>query len=192
MDVLMPLTSSPWLFVVVVVVVALDGFVPVVPSEAMVIGLGAVSVSGSPNLLALFAAVVAGGVVGDRIAYLIGSRAGGRFATGRLAPAREKAARALLRHGGAAIIVGRFLPYGRTATTVMSGAAALPMGRFHLFTAVSSVAWAVYVIGLGRLGGAAFADAPLWGAALGVAFGMVLATLWAVGEKRRSVAEAPC
>jgi hypothetical protein len=34
LDHLMPLISSPWLYVIVFAAVAIDGFLPVVPSEA--------------------------------------------------------------------------------------------------------------------------------------------------------------
>ena len=47
---LLPLISSPWIYLVVVVAVAVDGFLPVVPSETLVIGLGAMSATGSVHL----------------------------------------------------------------------------------------------------------------------------------------------
>jgi membrane-associated protein len=185
LDHLLGLTSSPWLYLIVLVVVAVDGFIPVVPSETVVIGLGALSANGSPNVVALAAAVVAGSMIGDRISYGLGGRAGGRMTTGKLATAKDKAQRALRRHDGAAILIGRFLPYGRTATTLTSGSMALPMGRFRLFTALAGTAWAIYTIGLGRLGGAAFAGSPLLGTIAGLAFGMSLAGVCALVEKRR-------
>lgn len=191
LDHLMPLICSPWLYVIVFVGVAIDGFVPVVPSEAVVIGLGALSANGSPNVAALATAVVAGGMAGDRVSYLIGRKAGGRVRAGKLAAAKEKAEGALLRHGAVAILVGRFLPYGRTATATMAGSVALPLGRFRLFTALAGAAWAAYAIGLGRLGGAAFADEPLLGAAFGTVLGLILAAVYGVVEKRRDGRPVP-
>jgi membrane-associated protein len=41
LDHLLPLLCSPWLYVVVFMAVAADGFLPIVPSESLVIGLGA-------------------------------------------------------------------------------------------------------------------------------------------------------
>lgn len=183
MDHVMPLVSSPWLYLIVFAAVLVDGFLPVMPSETVVIGLGALSASGRPNLVALAAAVVAGGIAGDRVSYWLGRKAGARMVNGKLAVARAKAEQALMRYGGAAIIVGRFLPYGRTASTMASGSVALR--RFRVFSALASMAWAAYAIGLGRLGGAAFAGRPLLGVALGLALGMVLAGVHTVVEKRR-------
>jgi len=184
-DLLTPLISSPWLYLIVLAAVAVDGFLPIVPSETLVIGLGALSATGRPNLAALAVAVAAGGMAGDQVLYLLGRKAGRRAARGKLAPARAKAERALLKYGGAAILFGRFLPYGRTATTMTSGSVSLPRDRFRLFSALASAAWAAYAIGLGRLGGATFAHSPLIGAAFGIAIGMTLASLFALVDKRR-------
>jgi membrane-associated protein len=188
MDHLMPLICSPWLYVIVFLAVAVDGFFPIVPSETVVISLGALSATGSPHLLALVLTVVAGGVVGDRVSCVLGRKAGNRLGSGKLAAARQRAERALRRYGAVTILVGRFLPYGRTATGMMSGSAGMPVGRFSLYSALASVGWAVYVIGLGRLGGMAFSDSPLLGTAVGLAIGMSLAAVCAIVEKRWSAA----
>jgi membrane-associated protein len=191
LEYLTPLLSSPWLYVVVFAVVAIDGFFPVVPSDVAVIGLGALSVTGSPNLVALAAVVVAGGIVGDRVTYLIGRKAGGRFTDGRLAVVKRKAERPLMRYGGVVILVGRFLPYGRTAIALTAGSMSVPLGRFRLFTALASVAWAVYAIGLGRLGGATFAGSPLLGAGCAMVIGTILTSVFALGGKWRGTATSP-
>jgi len=184
---LMPLLSSPWLYVIVFLLVAVDGFIPVAMSEAILIGLAALSATGDPNLAVLAAAAVAGGVVGDRLSYYVGGRAGARLKNGRLAEAKVKAEQALLRQGGAAVVIGRFIPYGRTATTLTAGSVSLPLGSFYLASVLSSVLWAAYSIGLGRLGGVAFAESPLLAAAFGIALGFLLAGLHAAGKSLRPV-----
>lgn len=184
----MGLLSSPWLYLIVFLAVAVDGFIPVVPSETVVIGLGALSAGGSPNVAALATAAVAGGMAGDRVSYLLGGRAGGHLTTGRPAAAREKAERALRRYGGGAVLVGRFLPYGRTATTLTSGSMAMSPRCFRLFSALASAAWAAYAIGLGRLGGSTFAGSPLLGTLTGLAFGTMLAAAYTAVERRREAA----
>ncbi|MFY1669551.1 DedA family protein [Plantactinospora sp. WMMB334] len=188
LDHLTPLLSSPWLYVIVFAAVAIDGFIPVVPTEVAVIGLGALSATGSPNLVALAAVVVAGGIAGDRVSYLLGRKAGGRVTDGKLAVVKKKAERSLMRYGGVVILVGRFLPYGRTTTALAAGAMSVPLGRFRLFSALASAAWAVYAIGLGLLGGATFAGSPLLGALCAMAFGAVLAGVFSLGGKWRGTA----
>ncbi|MGW0435748.1 DedA family protein [Micromonospora sp. NPDC003197] len=189
LDHLMPLISSPWLYLIVFTAVAIDGFIPVMPSEAVVIGLGALSTTGSPNLVALATAVMVGGMAGDQVSYLLGRKVGFQVTNGKLVVAKEKAERALLRYGAVAILVGRFLPYGRTATAMTSGSVMLTWGRFRLFSALASAAWAGYAIGLGWLGGMAFADSPLLGTVFGIVIGMTLASTYAIVEKRRAAAE---
>ncbi|MCY1136388.1 VTT domain-containing protein [Actinoplanes sp. Pm04-4] len=191
LDRLTPLISSPWLYVVVFAIVAVDGFIPAMPSDPVVIGLAALSAGGPPDVAVLAAVVIAGGMAGDRVAYLLGRGAGHRVRNAKLVQAKYKAGQALRRYGGGAIIVGRFLPYGRTATAMTSGSAAQPVARFTLHTGLASVAWAAYAIGLGRLGGETFVDSPLLGAAFGMALGMVVGiTHTLVQRRRRSFASA--
>jgi membrane-associated protein len=183
---LMPLVSSPWLYLVIFAAVAVDGFLPVIPTEAAVIGLGALTATGRPHLLALAAAVTAGGMAGDRVTYLLGRTAGGRLRHRRLVAAKARAERALLRYGGTAVLVGRFLPYGRAATALTAGSVSMPPRRYALFTALAGAAWAAYTIGLGRLGGAAFAGSPLLGAAFGMGLGLLLGGAHVIVEKVRA------
>lgn len=180
---LMPLISSPWLYTIIFVLVAVDGFIPVAMSEAVIIGLGAISATGSPNLTALAASAIAGGIAGDRISYYVGGKAGTLIKNGKLAAAKVKAEQTLLRQGGAAIVIGRFIPYGRTATTLTAGSVSLAMRPFYVGSAVSNVLWAAYSIGLGRLGGVAFADSPILAATFGIVLGFALAGLHS-GAKR--------
>ncbi|WP_433367850.1 DedA family protein [Actinoplanes sp. CA-142083] len=182
---LMPLVSSPWLYVIIFLLVAVDGFVPVAMSEAVLIGLAAFSTTGSPDLAALALAAVAGGMAGDRMSYYVGRKASARIKNGKLAKAKAKAEHALVRQGSAALVIGRFIPYGRTATTLTAGSVSLPLRPFYLASAVSSLLWAAYSIGLGRLGGVTFADSPLLAAAFGIALGFLLAGLHSAAKRLR-------
>lgn len=176
--------TSPWLYLVVFTMVMVDGFLPVMPSEPVVIGLSALAASESPNLVLLAASVAGGGMAGDQISYLLGRGAGNRLSVGTMAAAMARAEHALLRYGGAAILAGRFIPCGRVATTWVSGSVQLPLSRFRMFSGLASVAWSAYMIGLGWVGGSAFTDAPLLGAAVGLTLGMVLASVYTLVEKR--------
>jgi membrane-associated protein len=180
---LMPLISSPWLYVIIFLLVAVDGFIPIAMSEAVLIGLGAISATGSPDLAVLAGSALAGGIAGDRISYHVGRKAIARIRNGKLAVARARAEQTLLRQGGAAIVIGRFIPYGRTATTLTAGSVSLPMGPFYAGSVVSGVLWVGYAIGLGRLGGMAFADSPVPAAAFGIALGFLLAGLHSAGKR---------
>ena len=64
-----------------------------------------------------------------------------------------------------------------------TSAVRLPMTPFYLGSVVSNVLWAGYSIGLGRLGGVAFADSPVPAAAFGIALGFLLAGLHGAAKR---------
>jgi membrane protein DedA with SNARE-associated domain len=75
------------------------------------------------------------------------------------------------------VIVGRFIPGGRTASTFAAGTLCLGYRRFVLADAAAAGAWALYASMLGYLGGSAFRDntwEPLL-LSLGVAAAITLA-----------------
>lgn len=68
----------------------------------------------------------------------------------------------LQHHGAWIIIVARFIPGGRTATTFVAGTVGMPWKRRFLpADGVAAVLWALYASGLGYLGGASFEN-NLW------------------------------
>ena len=188
------LAGSPWVYAVVALIVLADGVFPALPSDSLLICLSALSVSGEPSLLGLVAAGAAGAVAGDFLSYTLGRRAIGRFGAprrGAAAVAFDSARRALVRRGGVALVIGHFLPGGRTATTLAAGAMTLPLRRFGPAVTVAGVVWALYVSGLGRLGGLAFADRPFLGAIPGIVFGAVVTAVLQIRSRGRAPAPAP-
>ncbi|MBK5220050.1 MAG: DedA family protein [Thermoleophilia bacterium] len=77
-----------------------------------------------------------------------------RQGAGRL----EWAEAAIRKQGTALIVLGRFIPGGRTATTVAAGTLEMPYRRFLPADALAAVLWALYVSMLGYVGGSAFED----------------------------------
>ncbi|WP_018220889.1 DedA family protein [Salinispora pacifica] len=173
LDHVLPLISSPWIFALVAATVAVDGVVPVLPAETLVIALGALAAHGRPAVAALIAAAAVGSFAGDQLAYRLGLRATSVVAKrgGRL----YAAVSALRRYGDVAVVLGRFLPGGRTATALAAGSAGFSRRRFAIGSAVGSVGWAFYIVGLGYLGGTAFHDRPLLAMLPGVLAGLTIA-----------------
>jgi len=96
------------------------------------------------GLLAAGAAFFA--IVGDQVAYQIGSRFGRRlfksdtsffFRRSHLA----KAEAFYERHGGKAIILARFMPIVRTFSAVAAGIGAMPFPRFLVYDIVGGILW---------------------------------------------------
>ncbi|GIF72295.1 DedA family protein [Asanoa siamensis] len=177
LDFLDPFITSPWVYGVVFALAALDAFLPIVPSEATLITAGVFAASGEPNVLLIILAGGAGAMVGDHISYLIG-HAGGENVIRRIPEGTRRAktfkwVRELLyAHGGVALVIARYIPGGRTAITLTTGAIHYPRRKFTLFDALACFSWATYTTLLGFLGGSAFQDHPIQGLALG--FGIAL------------------
>ncbi len=183
--------ASGWAYAAVVLVSLLDAIVPIVPSETVVITAGVLAADGKLWLPAIIVAAAVGAFAGDNLAYLIGRRFGtrivDRFFTGDKARGRlEWAKKQLRERGGQLIVVGRFIPGGRTAITLSAGLLRYPWRRFAAFDGLSAVVWALYASLLGYLGGQAFEHAPWKGLLLALALGFGLGGLVeVVGRVRR-------
>ena len=83
---------------------------------------------------------------------------------------------------GELIIIGRFIPGGRTAVALTAGTTHFTWSRFARFDALAAVLWACYAGLLGYFGGKAFERQPWKGLAL--AFGVALAVTGAIEAVR--------
>ena len=185
--------ASGWAYGIVFLLALLDVVLPIVPSETAVITAGVVAAAGDLSLAMIIPAAAAGAFLGDNAVYWIARRFGSqvvdRFFGGVKSRHRiEWAKQQLSERGGELIVVGRFIPGGRTAVASSAGLVEYPWRRFVVFDAVAAVGWALYASLLGYFGGHAFEEAPWKGLllALGIAFAVaagVEVTRWAL--KRR-------
>jgi DNA-binding response OmpR family regulator/membrane protein DedA with SNARE-associated domain len=181
--------GSPLSYVVALLLPALDALLPWLPSETVVIALGAVTAgSADPRIGLLVALAAVGAFLGDNAAYLVGRRFGPvvdrrLFAGERGAHRRAWAQRSLDRFGMRIIIACRFVPGGRTAVTLTCGLVGYPRRRFVPATAVAAIVWASYAFFLGRLGGKVFEDRPWAGLLLALGLGLALSLLIEAGRR---------
>jgi membrane-associated protein len=187
-----PMMTSAWLYPAVFLLTTLDGIVPLIPSEAVVLAAGVFAAAANgPDLPLVIAAAAAGVFVGDHLAYAMGRTVlGSKLVrrSGRLRKAAAVAHRQLDRHGAPLIVTSRFVPGGRFTINLVSGMVRFPLRRFSPAAAVAAVGWAGYTVALGVLGGTAFAANPLLGLALG--FGLSLGVTGVVELIRRRRAAA--
>lgn len=176
MTLLGELMGSPWIYLVIGGISLVDAVVPVFPSEAPLIMAGVYAGStGSPNLLLIMVCAGVGAMAGDHLAYGLGRVGAGRVE--RIPPGTRRgraiagAKKLLDSRGGMALVVGRFIPWGRIATTVTFGAMRFSRPRFTMFDAIGVAAWALHGTLMGYIGGHAFEKEP----AKGLAFGLGLA-----------------
>ena len=188
-------SGSPWTYVFLFGIAALDVLFPLVPSETSVI-LGGVLASTGDLLLVLVILFAAGGaILGDNASYWIGRKVGHRvverFFKGERRKQIDWAHRQVRERGGYLIVVGRFIPAGRTVVTLSCGMLEMPWRRFIVFDVVAGLVWATYAAMLGYVGGRTFEENPLYGflVAFAVALavtGLVEAYRWL--KKRRVLA----
>src|SRR5918996_2651087 len=190
-------SSSPWTYAAVLGVAAFDALVPLVPSETAVIAAGVLAAAGDLQIAFVVAAGAAGAYLGDTSAYWLGRSLGGRldrslFRGERAARRRVWAERALDRHGGPLILGARFVPGGRTATTLTAGIVRMRWLRFAAFAAVAAIVWASYAGFAGYVGGRAFEERPLvaLAAGFGVAAGVYAAVELVRFARRRARPDA--
>jgi membrane protein DedA with SNARE-associated domain len=171
--------SSPWIYPLIIGLAALDAFFPVVPSESVVITAGVFAASGEPNLLLVMLMAAAGALAGDHISYQIGRSGGGRLLgklTGgkRIGESGGRVSRLLERRGGQILVVARYIPGGRTATTLTMGAVGYPRRSFFGYDLLAATSWALYSALIGYIGGASFEDDPLRGLLFGLGFALAV------------------
>ena len=183
--------SSPWVYLLLFAVAAVDGFFPLVPSEASVITAGVFAASGGPNLALVVLVAALGAFVGDQVSYGLGRLGGPRVrgGSGRRAAALDAARRALAARGGLIVVVARYFPGARTAVTLTAGAVGWRWRRFAAFAAVAAATWGTYSALVGYLGGVAFERDPLKGLLLG--FGLAAAITVAVELARHLRSRRP-
>jgi membrane protein DedA with SNARE-associated domain len=170
------LTGSMWTYPLLFGICAGDAVFPALPSETAMIVCGIQAARGQLSLELVIAVGAAGAFVGDNTSYALGRFVGqpvvDRFFSGERAKARLDWARSFLKERGTyVLVVARFIPGGRTATTFTSGLVHVRwLMRFVPYIFVAAILWAVYGALLGYLGGRLFRDHPLY--ALLVAFGI--------------------
>jgi len=171
-------SSSGWTYLVVFAVALLDAFFPLVPSETVAITAGVVASHGDLSVPLLILCAASGAFVGDNISFAIGhffgKRTVDRFFRGEKAQARlQWAERQLDERGRYIILVARFIPGGRTATTFTAGYVQdFPWSRFAAYDAVAAGVWGAYTVLLGYFGGSQFESQPWKGLLLAFALAL--------------------
>lgn len=182
------LTGSAWTYPLLFGICVGDAVFPAFPSETAMIVCGIQAARGQLSLSAVIAVGAAGAFVGDNTAYALGRFVGqplvDRFFSGERARNRLDWAKGFLQERGSyVLVVARFIPGGRTATTFTAGLVHMRwLLRFVPFIFIAAVLWAVYGALLGYLGGKIFENHPLYG--LLVAFGIAASVAAAVEGAR--------
>jgi membrane-associated protein len=155
-------SGSPLTYLLIVAVCTGDALLPLFPAEAVVITGAVLAANGRLEIVFVILASWAGAVIGDNSAYGVGHSGLRRLADRLLGSESNQKrltwARSQLRANGPwIIIVARFIPGGRTATTYVSGTLQMPWKRRFLpADTAAGLLWSLFAAGLGYFGGAAF------------------------------------
>lgn len=175
--------DSDWSYLVIFAVAMLDAFFPLVPSETVAITGGVLAASGSLTLELVILCAATGAIVGDNISYGIGNAVGERtlkriFKSERSLKGFVWAERQLLLRGWYLIIVARFIPGGRTATTFSAGYIhAMRYRKFLVADIAAGIIWGTYTGLLGYFGGKQFEEQPWKGLLFAFAVAVAVAGL---------------
>jgi membrane-associated protein len=173
------LTGSLWAYPLLFAICVGDAVAPLLPSETAMIVCGIQAARGQLSLGWVLALGAAGAFCGDNASYAggrwIGQPVIDRFFTGKRARELLNWARRFLKERGSyVLIVARFVPGGRTATTFTAGVVRLRwLTRFAPYVFVAALVWSAYAGLLGYLGGRVFRNQPIY--ALLIAFGIAAA-----------------
>jgi len=160
----------------------------IVPGESVVLFAGFFASRGLFDLGDLILLVAAGATLGDSIGYEVGLRLGRPWLLhfGRrvgLRPAHLERAEAFFdRHGGKAILLGRFVGFARVLVPFVAGSSRMPYRRFLPWNALGGFLWSASFALLGYFLGESWGIAERWlGRASVLVLGgliLIVALLW--------------
>ena len=129
----------------------------VIPSTAILLGVGALVATGQLSLLPIFAGASIGALFGSVVSYAIGWRYGQAILS--LWPLRdhpdlvEKVNAAFRRWGAYAVTIGHFFGPLRATVPLMAGVFEMPQWLFQLANWSSAFLWAAVLLAPGAFGG---------------------------------------
>ena len=157
---------GPWIYALLFAIVfAETGCVvtPFLPGDSLLFATGTLAGAGALDPFLAMLVIFTAAVAGDAVNYSIGRRIGPKIFrssdTGSLFQRllnREHLNRAhafFERHGGKAIVLGRFVPIVRTFVPFVAGAATMSRSTFVLYNFVGAAAWVLICVGAGIIFG---------------------------------------
>lgn len=182
-DLLTAVATSPWALPLLFALVFGDAFLIVIPGEAAVTALAALSVvHGRPPTAAVVAVAAVAAFSGDAACYAIGRTVGvDRWKWSRaprVVAMRAWAKRRLARSTAAIVFTARFIPFARIAVNITAGAERLPAPRYLGLCALAACAWATYQSFIGAAIARLFPGYPV--AAVVISIAVALLVGWAL------------
>jgi membrane protein DedA with SNARE-associated domain/membrane-associated phospholipid phosphatase len=162
----------------------------VAPGETALLLGGLVAGQGQVDVLTMIAVVWACAVAGDLTSFYLGRRLGRAFMVKHGAKVQiteerlEHVERFFDRHGGKAILIGRFVGLVRAIAPFLAGSSGLPLRRFVPYDVIGAGLWGSSFVLLGYIFWQSFSQlvdyAKKGALALGAVIVLVVAIVWVV------------
>jgi membrane-associated protein len=159
-------TYGPWIYALLFAIVfAETGLVvtPFLPGDSLLFAAGAIAAIGALDIRLAAILLLVAAIAGDAVNYSIGRAAGARIIQKARDDAKwrrwinpayiDRAHEFFERHGGKAVVLGRFMPIVRTFVPFVAGAAEMSYPSFALYNIIGAVAWVGLCLGAGYLFG---------------------------------------
>ena len=155
-----------WIYAILFLIIfAETGLVvtPFLPGDSLLFAAGAIAATGALDIWMATVVVLVAAIAGDAVNYSIGRSAGVRVL--HLANTEPKWRRWINpayvakaheffeRHGGKAIVLGRFMPIVRTFVPFVAGIAEMSYPAFALFNVTGAIVWVGICVGAGYVFG---------------------------------------
>jgi membrane-associated protein len=136
---------------------------PFLPGDSLLFATGAIAATGALDVRLAALLLLTAAIAGDAVNYSVGRIAGLRVIHlsrvdprwGRwVNPAYvQRAHDFFVRHGGKAVVLGRFMPIVRTFVPFVAGAAEMSYPAFAFYNVTGGIAWVGICVGAGYLFG---------------------------------------
>ena len=128
-----------------------------VPATVMLLGLGALVAAGAIGFWEVFAAGVAGAILGNALSYWVGRRFKDSIAHSwpfRQRPELLSRGHSFFdQHGGKSVFIGRFFGPTRAVVPLVAGMTEMPQRRFLTANVLSAIVWVLLSISPALWGG---------------------------------------
>lgn len=141
------ISTGPWVLVVSVLIVFIESGVlfPVLPGDSLIFALGMLHDRMGLSLWVAFPVLVIAAIAGGEVGYQLGARYGrslfkdnAKFLSTKNLHTTEEFFK---KHGGLALVLGRFVPIVRTFVSLASGISAYPRRKFNLWNILGALLW---------------------------------------------------
>ena len=143
-------------YVIVGLFIFFEGIAIPFPTDTTVVTAAAFAAHGRLSLGVLFVVSTVAAAGGTTVAFIAGRRGGTFFDrhSKRVSPVvLARTRRFFDRHGGTAVIVGRFIPIARMLISPLAGLSTMSLARFTVFNVTGAALWSAVFCGVGYLFG---------------------------------------